>query len=272
MKKYLIFALIVLVSTLVGCNKKPVEFIPDRIEANHEFLNDDFLSFIKLSTDLELDQGQITPKYSMTAFMHIARGTNRKINYYQVDWITSDNTYDIYYRNEVAVTTPSRFIAQEFLPFVKVSDNAIDTIKAHYKYQSSINEVMEVREVKYKEEVLNFNEEDYTQISNQDDVFNISLKKSNLNDDKYRFKYSINFKTEDEAVHLDMQSWIKTKDGDIYPLMGLYNYATFSEDYISVSDEIVDKVVEIEEIYIKLIYSYNDNLYTLTNIFDINSL
>lgn len=272
MKKYLIFTLLILALTLVGCKKVPEEFVPEKIEANHEFLNDDFLSFIKLSTNLELDQDQIIPKYSMTAFMHITRGVNRKINYFQVDWITSDDTYDIYYRNELDTQNPSRFIAQEFLPFVKVSGNKIDSIKAYYKYESLINGVMETREVKYQEEVLKFNEDDFIETSNEDDVLNLNINKHDINDDEYRFKYSINFKTDEIPIHLDMQSWIRTKDGNVYPLMGLYNYATFSENYISVSDEIINKVVEIEEIFMKIVYSYDNKTYTVTNIFDINEL
>ncbi|HHX00169.1 MAG TPA: hypothetical protein GX740_02550 [Acholeplasmataceae bacterium] len=274
MKKHNFLLLLLLILTLVGC-KKPVveeeeEFKPEKIEAEHSFIVDDFSSYIKLSTNLFLEEEEIVPKHSITAFMHIVKGVNREITYYQYDWVTVDGTFDTYYKRDFS--EPSRFIAQQFLPFVKVSGNEIDTISGLIKYKSKLDDVLEERVVKYKEEILKFNQSDFTNNSNHDEILNFNVYKFDFEDNDYHFKFAINFEIEAEPIHIDMQSWIKTKDDEVYPLMGLYNYATYSENYLSVSDEIVSGIVDIEEIYVKLVYIYKGNTKVITNIFNINDL
>lgn len=271
MKKINLLLLFILLAVLVGCKgDNDDEFNPDKVEAEHSLFTEGFSSYVKISTNVAEEDGEIIPKYSITAFMHVLEGINREITYYQFDWVTSDNTFDTYYNREFG--EPLRFIAQQFLPFVKVSGNAIDKISGLIKYKTKINDTFVKKEVKYSENIIKYNPSDYSEISNQDDVLSMNIYKFDFVDGNYHFKYQFNFKTTNEIVHLDMQSWFKTKNGDVYPLMGLYNYATKSENYLSVSDEVISGTVELDEIYIKVVYIYNNKTHVLTNIFKVEEL
>ena len=272
MKKLNLFLLLILSIILVGCKKEDVgeeEFKPEKIIAEHEFINDGLISFIKLSSNLYQGENTIDLKHSITAFIHVTKGIYREITYYQFDYVTVDNTYETFYNREFA--KPTRFVAHQFLPFVKVSGNAFAEVSGLIKYKTNLSLVIEEKEVKYKETILKFNENDYVNNSTNDDIIEVAIYKFDLDDD-YHFKYKIDFKVENEPIHLDMQSWFKTTSGTVYPLMGLYNYATYAEDYLSVSDEIISGIVEIEQIYFKVIYIYNNKTYTLTSIFNVNDL
>lgn len=261
-KKLFIVLLFSLLIVSVGCKDKE-EFVPGKIQAGHNFYDEDFFSYIKLSTNLSIIDGEIVPKYSITTQMKVNNGTARKIKYYQIDWITSDDTYETYYRNDEDAQNDSRFIGQEFLPFVRISGDSMKTIKGLFQYQRTINATIEEKELAYSEDVFTFSHDDFINSSNSiENVLSFGINYDDSDEENYRFKIFIDFVENTNPSHIDMQSWFEIDNGDVYPLMGLYHYATKSENYLSVSDEKITKEIVIKTLYIKLNYIINNETIT----------
>lgn len=269
MKKIFVFINIFLVFFLVSC-KKDNTYIAEKIEANHEFFNENFISFLKISTTLDKEDNDIYPKYSIIAYMHIVNGTERRITSYQVDWISGEDKYDTYYRNQLNVITPARFIAQQFLPFVRLEGDELHKVKVYYKYRAKIEDIFSVQEFKYEEDILKYSSDDYILLKNELPI-DINIYKNESDLTNYRLRFELLFNNgETKKSHIDIQTWIKTTSGNIYPFIGLYNYATYSEDYISISDELIPRIVDIDEIYIKAI-DFNREL-TYTKVLKYNNI
>ena len=76
-----------------------------------------------------------------------------------------------------------------------------------------------------------------------------------------RFKLNIRFIDLEEASHIDFQSWIVTNDGDIYPFYGIYHYQIDNGDFISVGDEIIADIIDFKEMFCKIKYYHQDEVY-----------
>ncbi|MCK9536071.1 MAG: hypothetical protein M0R05_00555 [Bacilli bacterium] len=252
--------LILIILFLLGCDQKNNAFKPEKINANHSFYNSDFASFLKISSDVLIENDKLTPRYAITIHMRVSRGTERKIMYYQIDWISADDGYDTYYH--IASVTDDRYVGQRFLPPSTVGDDAIKKVKAYFKYCHTVDGVAAENEYAYSEEIIAFPGNEFSSdISELQNKVDLGIVLNDDDSDDYRFKFYISFLNHDIPSHIDYQSWYETDNGSVLPLIGIYNYATLGDDYLSISDEKITKEITIKNIYMKLVYYDGDNVY-----------
>jgi hypothetical protein len=247
--------LLLLVIAFAGCNKKPYK--PEKIVADHSFINDDFDSHIELAGDIILTDSGLVVRQSITVIMRVVRGTGRKIEYYQIDWVSAAGDYQTYYN--FARENDFRYRGQKFLPLMPVGGGALSEIKARFEYFHVLDGAPERKEYAYAEEMIVFPEDNFiTDLTEIGDLVDFGVVLNDADPDQYRFKYYINHAKKDAPSHIDFQAWCETVDGLIFPAFGLYHYATFGKDYFSGSDKKISKEIEITNIYIKLKYYDGD--------------
>lgn len=86
----------------------------------------------------------------------------------------------------------------------------------------------------------------------ENEMLKISFKITD-EEDKYNGLVSVEPKTDATGIHINMQSWLVTADGKIYPYLGVYNYTStdkFNPPYVSV----INKYLNVEYIYAKAEY------------------
>lgn len=255
MKKLMLMVLTLLSLIAFGCRET---YTPKPIAAGHGFYDEELFSFFTVSTVFEPKEEEIILKYAITAQMHIVTGTQRKLNVFQADWITLDDTYDSYYRFEKDDETDSRFAGQEFLPPMPMSGGGLKSISALYQYVRTVDNRFEEKTVSYYEPMLTYDAGEFSSPSLlPEGIPDFGVQYLDTDEQNYRFKFYIDFEDSLSPSHIDLQSFIQTAEGTVYPLWGLYHYAGIAKDYLSVSDEKVTREVPITAVFLKLLYYTN---------------
>ena len=251
--------LLFIILFLCGCNSEK-DFVPDKIEAGHSFYNEDFSSYLIVSSDTIIENNNLIPRYGLTIHMRVSRGTNRRISYYQIDWIGAEDDYDCYYF--IAKDSDKRYVGQKFLPHSVIKGNEIKTIRAYFKYHRNWEGNFEEKEYAYEEEILTFPDDEFgNDLSETENIIDFGAFLNDNDSQNYRFKFYIDFLNADRPIHVDFQSWYETVDGKIMPLTGIYNY-TAIDNYVSVTDEKISKDIDMADLYYKLICYDGENVYT----------
>ena len=260
MKKYLIFLLLVLLF-LTGCSKlKGLQY--EKIEASHVVYDEDVSSYFLLYGKPVLENNSIGLKYSITIYSNIKTGNSRYFNYYQVDWTTDTNYIDQYYHIFVE-DARKRSYAQNFFPYNYIEGNRIKTIDVMFDYEYVIDEIKTITKATYSEEIMNISKNDLDDLKFVEELQNYDIKllgEKRPEEDFNRFKLNIGFIDLNEISHIDFQSWIVTKDQEIYPFFGIYHYQLTNVDFISVSDETVSDAISCDELYCQIKYYYSDQM------------
>jgi len=96
-----------------------------------------------------------------------------------------------------------------------------------------------------------------------EDILKINFFLRDFSSDRLKAKFDIVFDEIDTPFHLNMQSWLITTTGEIYPFFGLYNYRTPKKYSVSTEADVY-KYINAEYIYLKMQYTDNNKkLYSL---------
>ncbi|HRT68770.1 MAG TPA: hypothetical protein P5173_00965 [Bacilli bacterium] len=247
---------------LAGCRTmKGLQY--DKIVAEHEVYHPDLNSYVLINAKPVLEKDTIKVKYAITIYANIVAGTGRYFNYYQVDWTTDTGKIDQYY-HIFREDARKRSYAQNFFPYNYVDGKQITKVDILYDYEYLLQEEKIAAKVQYSEEMMRLMPSELTDSKFVNSLENyqielIALKRKT--EAVNRFKLNIRFIDLEEASHIDFQSWIVTNDGDIYPFYGIYHYQIDNGDFISVGDEIIADIIDFKEMFCKIKYYHQDEVY-----------
>lgn len=266
MKRYLIIILMLL-CFMVSCGED-TEYEPmrpedregfEKISADHTIIDEDVSTYLLIKNKLSKDD----LLYSVTLFMDFEKGqrTSRYYEYYQFDYYLENDSFGTHYHDFDRIDGALRKYGQNFMPYYNLNSD-IDYFNFKLKYSflmknDNDEDILYEKEYKFKEEIIKFDETaNYVDLDNQ---FDIELIDSSVEGERFnRYKLNIKPKFKDEFEgHLDIQCFFKHNE-NYYPYLGLYHYNIKNGDYISVSDEIIDKNIIIDKLYIQ-INRYNIN-------------
>ena len=235
----------------------------DKIVAEHEVYHQDLNSYVLINAQPVLEKDTIKVKYAITIYANIVAGTGRYFNYYQVDWTTDTGKIDQYY-HIFKEDARKRSYAQNFFPYNYVDGKQITKVDILYDYEYLLQEEKIAAKVQYSEEMMRLMPSELTDSKFVNSLENyqielIALKRKT--EAVNRFKLNIRFIDLEEASHIDFQSWIVTNDGDIYPFYGIYHYQIDNGDFISVGDEIIADIIDFKEMFCKIKYYHQDEVY-----------
>jgi len=235
----------------------------DKIVAEHEVYHPDLNSYVLINAKPVLEKDTIKVKYAITIYANIVAGTGRYFNYYQVDWTTDTGKIDQYY-HIFKEDARKRSYAQNFFPYNYVDGKQITKVDILYDYEYLLQEEKIAAKVQYSEEMMRLTPSELTDSKFVNSLENyqielIALKRKT--EVVNRFKLNISFIDLEEASHIDFQSWIVTNDGDIYPFYGIYHYQIDNGDFISVGDEIIADIIDFKEMFCKIKYYHQDEVY-----------
>lgn len=251
MKKYLSFLLIFISLFLISCASEEKGLKYEKIEAEHLVSDESISSYLVLKSKL-IDEKM---HHSLTIYSNFLKGTGRYYHYYQVDYLTNDGDIEQYYHLFNMTDNDERKYSQNFLPYYKFS--GVKEFDVLFEYEYILNEEKIVNQIKYHEDVLSF-EEDEKKYS--DTLENVEIKYNEIFKDEKKF-YNINIDFEElDSGHIDLQSWILTSNGELYPFFGVYHYQLDRGDYNSIEYDEIDKNLEIEKIYFKINHYYDDKV------------
>ena len=251
MKKYFSFLLILLSLFLVSCTEKEKGLKYEKIDAEHLISDESISSYLVLRSRLMDDDMY----HSLTIYSNFLKGTGRYYHYYQVDYLTNSGDIEQYYHLFNITDNDERKYSQNFLPYYKFS--GVKEFDVLFEYEYIINEEKIVNQIKYHEEVLTIDEskENYS-----DKLEDVDIKYSELLKDERKY-YNINIDFKDlNSGHIDLQSWILTSDGKLYPFLGIYHYQLDRGNYDSIGYEEIDKNIEIVKIYFKINHYYDEKV------------
>ena len=272
MKKYLILIMMVVCFLGISCKekgytpKKPEEIENfQRVNGTHLLECEDVSPYIVIKNKL-LNQDLL---YSMTLYMNFEKGnrTNRLYKYYQFDYYLANGEFLCDYHIFDNIDGALRKYGQNFMPYYDLK-SIVDKIMLRVKYSYEIfdedaNEgIAYDKEFSLSEDILFFdNKKDYSDTN----PFEIYMTKESNSDENYE-RYKVNASIPSAKTgHIDMQIFVKGNDGNVYPYLGLYHYEFKSGNYISVSDEKIDKKQGIVAAYCQInMYETNGNTTTNT--------
>lgn len=283
---------IVILSFALSMVGKEISYINEP-NYEHQFYNKEISPQITIVgvRDYEEDHGHIHTKYSVSvniAGRHVdSKDPNYKINSFRMFANTKDALSDTktngthYFTEHTTYSTP---ITHSFT-MSGTHDSAHPTT-FYVRLQYNKNDVGADKITTYKEEV--FLQPTSNDIDGMDDWYNINLEKSpsaanilayndqtspvgvieiqkykEIEDGKATGKYLAGVRlTVNENVsknfHIDMQSWIVTKDGEYLPFIGVYNYTGPSKRFTSSGKEI-DERLQPDFLAVKVVYRDEDN-------------
>ena len=169
--------------------------------------------------------------------------TNRLYKYYQFDYYLANGEFLCDYHIFDNIDGALRKYGQNFMPYYDLK-SIVDKIMLRVKYSYEIfdedaNEgIAYDKEFSLSEDILFFdNKKDYSDTN----PFEIYMTKESNSDENYE-RYKVNASIPSAKTgHIDMQIFVKGNDGNVYPYLGLYHYEFKNGNYISVSDEKIDK-------------------------------
>lgn len=129
------------------------------------------------------------------------------------------------------------------------------------RYNIGEDEKVETKTLTLSEEVLHLTKREIKSKKFSSDntiseilTFNLTFSDKGSGTTQYESNFEIKMNDETKFHYLNMQSWIVTEDGEIYPYLGLYNYRdkkSFKPSYITY----VNKYIQPKWIYAKVEYT-----------------
>jgi hypothetical protein len=118
-------------------------------------------------------------------------------------------------------------------------------------YNQILDEDNVSKVLRISEEVLTLGKKELNDEAFNNSEVDLSFKIKDINEDKYEGFITVDPLDKEAKYHINLQSWLVTKDGKIYPFLGLYNYshqAKFNPSYQST----IYKNLNVDYIYAKL--------------------
>lgn len=271
MKKIIILFIMFFLLGLVSCKEKeeekPIEdedkvVTPDAITASHVYdVDSDELNPYIVVKGLPSDNGNID--FSLIIFLNFPKNyqdkvlTARYYNYLQCDYYT-DNESTIYYHNFDHSDDDGGHLSNaiKFVPRYNTSD-VISKVVTSIKYEFDLDGEKQDKEMKFEENILCFNEDDFKDAIN--DEAKASLVITKRDDEDYK-RYKLNISLDENSGHYDIQTWLEI-DGKIIPFIGYYHYLAKNGNINSVSDEKINIDRTVSSVYYMIrFYDSNGNV------------
>lgn len=237
---------------------KKIYSIPLNYEPStyNDEINPFALVLVSTTYDEEKDE------YSNTAkmFAYIRAMNNSKITRADYAYSAIDTSGIMRYfiethRNSSFVTPP---ISHRTDKEPKIN-NALDKIFIKTKYRISINDEIQVKEIKFSEKVLQLskrelNSSKFTLTNVIADLAYFKIEFRDQGTNRYETTLEINLYNKDKPHHINFQTWLVTSDDKIFPFLGLYNFCS-QENFSRTISEGYFKNLNPEWLYAKLEYT-----------------
>lgn len=267
MKKYFILILTCLCLVLISCGeskytpKKPEEIENfKKVDGVHTILTEDVNPYFLIKNKM-LDDELL---YSITLYMNFEKGDrqNRLYKYFQIDYYLENNSFLCDYHIFDSIDGAIRNYSQNIMPYYYL-ESSLDNIKFQVKYSfERYNKETKEKDKYNKELTLSENIIKYDSNKSYTDTSDNIVVIYQSRDENYnRYKVSIDLE-QSKTGHIDIQIFVKNKQGDIYPYLGLYNYNYSLGSYKQVSDEKLTDENEIVEAYAQINSYENEDVKT----------
>ena len=208
------------------------------------------------------EYNEIEEKFENSAkiYAYIRAMNDSKISRVDYAYSALDNNKKMCYfiethRNSSFVTPPVSHRSDET---VKMG-SYLEKIFIKSKYKITVNEEVQVKEIKFSEEVLQLNKRElnntkYTLTNFIEDVlfFKISFREQGTS--RYEVTFQLTLYEKSKPHHINFQTWLVTEDKQIYPFFGLYNFCS-NEDFNRSLSEGFYKNLNPKWLYAKLVYT-----------------
>lgn len=143
----------------------------------------------------------------------------------------------------------------QMLTRTKVPDRIIKEINGEIHY--TVGEERKI--LQYSEEILTLLPKEMAKAESkeniiEEDVFKIKFTPSYYDLAEYNYKIEIEVTDSADKYHLDMQSWVESAEGRLYPLLGVYNLHLKEKKFNSTDNEKIAQVSHPETVYFKVNY------------------
>lgn len=245
-------------------------------------------SHLEIATNNTVSEkdGEETVTSRNTIKIHTRANSTTVLNYkYRISRLNEDGTMK--YFNELNSNVQDYFTANTGLSSKTLDTteytSLIDRVYFKMQYAKSAEKIFPTQYT-YYQDIFKLNKRDfdlYTDKSEIENVFNVTIEQTRkivTSTNEVYFTITLKSrplhevkKTENEVTtyipyNIDVQSWAVTKDGQIYPLVGLYNYA-YSTINPSVIAECknnttvsIYKNLNVEYIYVKGVHTDANNV------------
>ena len=220
------------------------------VNGSHEysFLDDNITSYMIYKAK----PSSIGFLQSLTFYSHILKNkiTDRKYQYYQVDYIFDNNERKTYYHIFDYIDYDTRNYIQNFLPYNNQNKELINELNVLIEYSYNLDNANIEKAVTYQEKILKFDINEFNNNLNTINDLTLSFYKVE------ELKYKLYFTFDDEKYnsgHFDVQTFVKIGD-NYYPLFGLYQYGIENGNYTTVSSLVFEEGFIPSRIYWKIEY------------------
>lgn len=184
-----------------------------------------------------------------------------RINYFYSVADKEGKTWYIYETTRSVTTSSYRIVTHNLVGNnLEIGKDAITEVYMKVRYDDNDEKN---KQVKVAENIIELKKKElkssiFTSNNTLEDILQLTFTLKNLDSEKLNFNFKIDLlPLNPEPFHLNMQTWIVTDGGKIFPLNGLYNYKTTRDFSPSIETEIY-KYVQAKYIYAKLAYTDNE--------------
>ena len=240
-------------------------------EYSHTMGSDNISVYLKVSSNVTVDaEKDKETTQTVTAYLNDGLTEKDYLVHYEFSGLTTEGKMDYMYSGSRSNfdTTPQI----HSLGVHKTTDGgAYKTLFGRVLYHS-INEDGNATDnivYRFKEPVITLTKkeiksQEVTKTEYKDIMsFNVRFVKA-TDSNMYNAYTTISLKSEELKYHLDYQSYILTEDGELYPLVGFYNYYYTGQKMIT-STEKINSQLKPEYIIVKAVYT--DSIGKTTAIF-----
>ena len=280
----LYIVVVAVISTLIS--RDPIYKVSEDAKPTFgEEVNFSTVIFNKITLDTSSEDAKTTSKYYIYT-LNDAKGDKKLSNVsYDLTVETTEENYVYFDRMLVAApfSTSTTYESSKRNTITVADSTYSDGKKTTYSYNNSLLTAEGVAklfgQVKYKHTVEGVEKEENYAYSRE--VLTLSKKemekatKDNALVDLFEIQFYLSAKQKDYNNYvvgvknldlkvnykLDLQSFVETKDGEVLPLCGVYNYADDDKEFVSTnkflsSENQIYKNVEVKNVYVKVrIYS-----------------
>lgn len=232
-----------------------------RTDYPHVLSDDDISAVIKVTNvvkkeEYSTEEDKLFNQFSISASLN--KKSDIVISNYELYYnaVYGDNSVK-YFSTNKRTGFPHTY---QMLTRTKVPDRQIKEINGeiHYKVDG------EYKILKYSEAILKLSSKEISEakLTNTtiiEDIFKITFKPIYFDILNYNYKVEIEVLDSSEKYHLDMQSWIESAEGRIYPLYGVYNLQNNEKKFASTDNEKIAQVSHPENVYFKVNYYDSTN-------------
>lgn len=207
------------------------------------------------------DKNPETYNISTKMFGYVRPMNNAKITRISYAFSALDNSGAMRYFMESGRTNNYTSVAPHQSKTLVPSEGELQKVFIRATYNINIDEVIQTKEIKLSEDVINFNEKDLNNstygITNAIEnlvTVDFQFAEDTTDDKVYETNFKITLTDKTKPHHINFQSWLITDDEQVLPYLGLYNYC-YNSNFEPTYKTDVNKYINAKWIYSKLVYT-----------------